>query len=235
MSEMDPPRFSEDAAAPGSLAFALRSARRHAPTSDELRAMAAALPVGPPPAPTTPLSTGPSMSLKIGVGVSILALIGAGAGVALREAAPRSSTATEVPSVAAPSRAESSEPAMERIAAISASEATPELPEERASASASQPARSGVVTPTLSTAAADEGPSEAALLLSAKGALATNPERALALTQEHKRRFPNGKLAQEREVIAIQALQKLGRTGDAKAESDRFKEEHPGSIHQPGH
>jgi hypothetical protein len=75
-------------------------------------------------------------------------------------------------------------------------------------------------------------PNEAALLDTAQSVLATNPERALALTRAHRQRFPNGVLAQEREVIAIEALSRLGRKDDAKQRSEEFERTYPGSAHQ---
>lgn len=77
------------------------------------------------------------------------------------------------------------------------------------------------------------GLNEAALLDSARSALSTDPQRALALTQEHARRFPHGALSQEREVIAIEALTKLGQTDAAKARGSDFERRYPGSAHQP--
>ncbi len=77
------------------------------------------------------------------------------------------------------------------------------------------------------------GLNEVALLDSARAALATDPRRALTLTQEHARRFPHGALSQEREVIAIEALSKLGQTSAAKARGSDFERHYPGSAHQP--
>ncbi|HLV22252.1 MAG TPA: hypothetical protein VKZ49_15270 [Polyangiaceae bacterium] len=73
---------------------------------------------------------------------------------------------------------------------------------------------------------------EAQLLQSAQGALKSDPARALALTQEHRRRFPGGTLSQEREVIAIEALSRLGRTQEAGKRAEDFRRAHPGSVHQ---
>jgi hypothetical protein len=102
--------------------------------------------------------------------------------------------------------------------------------------------------PRLSTAAAkpatasdrDERPSqdpaqireEHQLLRSARAALADNPRRAYGLTQEHKRRFPSGMLAQEREVIAIEALSRMGRSDAASSRADQFSDEYPDSPHR---
>ncbi|HEX6764171.1 MAG TPA: hypothetical protein VF103_01810 [Polyangiaceae bacterium] len=73
---------------------------------------------------------------------------------------------------------------------------------------------------------------EVELLERARAALAGNPSRALALTTEHKLRFPGGALAQEREVIAIEALRKLGRTEQATLRADEFAKNYPGSAHR---
>lgn len=58
---------------------------------------------------------------------------------------------------------------------------------------------------------------EAALLREAQVALGASPERALLLTRQHRGRFPGGKLAAERELIAIDALVRLGRRSEADA------------------
>lgn len=57
---------------------------------------------------------------------------------------------------------------------------------------------------------------EAALLERARSALQGAPARALALTEEHQRAFPSGQLADERELVAVDALQRLGRTQEAR-------------------
>jgi len=73
---------------------------------------------------------------------------------------------------------------------------------------------------------------EADLLERARSALASNPSRALSLTTEHKLRFPGGVLAQEREVIAIEALRKLGKSDQASLRADQFAKQYPGSAHR---
>jgi hypothetical protein len=75
-------------------------------------------------------------------------------------------------------------------------------------------------------------PTEADLLGSAQRALATSPGRALSLAGEHARRFPGGLLSQEREVLAIEALSRLGRTAEAKARAQRFLRTFPRSAHR---
>jgi outer membrane protein assembly factor BamD (BamD/ComL family) len=60
-------------------------------------------------------------------------------------------------------------------------------------------------------------------------ALASAPSSALAQCDEHARLYPHGSLADDREVIAIDALVRLGRRDDAEARAARFRAVHPGS------
>lgn len=70
------------------------------------------------------------------------------------------------------------------------------------------------------------------LLKAARAALDENPSRALALTQEHRQKFPSGMLSQEREVIAIDALARLGRTKAARDKAEGFEKDYPDSVHK---
>lgn len=79
-----------------------------------------------------------------------------------------------------------------------------------------------------------EALSEDALLHLAHDALATNPRGALDFTLEHARRFPSGALAQEREVIAIDALARMGRTQEARARAAAFLAAYPSSAYRKG-
>jgi len=56
---------------------------------------------------------------------------------------------------------------------------------------------------------------EARLLESARAALGTDPARALRITEEHARKHPMAQLSAERELIAIDALIRLGRRDEA--------------------
>ncbi|HMA91716.1 MAG TPA: hypothetical protein VKP30_03475, partial [Polyangiaceae bacterium] len=73
---------------------------------------------------------------------------------------------------------------------------------------------------------------EATLLDAARAKLRTDPKRAVELTREHARRFPNGVLVQEREVIAIEALRRLGQDDAAKKRGEDFNQQYPDSAHQ---
>jgi hypothetical protein len=72
---------------------------------------------------------------------------------------------------------------------------------------------------------------EAALLGRAHQALAADPSRALALTEEHRRDYPAGLLGQESDLIAIEALAALGRSGEARDRAARFRARYPSSAH----
>jgi hypothetical protein len=52
------------------------------------------------------------------------------------------------------------------------------------------------------------------------------------LTREHLRRFPEGALAEEREVIAIAALERTGQKRAAAAKAKAFARRYRGSVHE---
>ena len=124
---------------------------------------------------------------------------------------------------------------------------------------ARKPARSGqhdrhrgvaVVSPSTHTAASpardpdDRGPAseraaaehrqlvdELTLLEEAQRALRNSPDRALELTAQHEREYPDGGYAQEREQIAIEALFNAGHAAAMRARAARFRRTFPGSAH----
>jgi len=53
---------------------------------------------------------------------------------------------------------------------------------------------------------------------------------ALAAIAEHQRRFPSGRLAEEREALRVKALLGLGRNGDAQRAGVAFRERFPRSA-----
>jgi hypothetical protein len=74
---------------------------------------------------------------------------------------------------------------------------------------------------------------EPQLIERARRALGKEPRWALALTQEHQRRFPAGTLSVEREVIALEALARTGQTAEARRRARAFETRYPKSIHLP--
>jgi hypothetical protein len=86
---------------------------------------------------------------------------------------------------------------------------------------------------TGSAAARPAGSPEAemALLRSAQDALGSAPADALARSEEHAKTYPGGALAEEREVLAVDALLRLGRRREAEARAARFRAAHPASAY----
>jgi hypothetical protein len=52
----------------------------------------------------------------------------------------------------------------------------------------------------------------------------------LALTAEHERSYPNGRLTEEREVLRVKALVGLGRSAEARRAAARFSRQFPRSV-----
>ncbi len=75
-----------------------------------------------------------------------------------------------------------------------------------------------------------ENPSEMELIREAEY-LRKQPSQALRKLDEHARLYPDGMLAQEREVLAIEALLAAGQRPAAEARAERLAANHPGSAH----
>jgi hypothetical protein len=69
------------------------------------------------------------------------------------------------------------------------------------------------------------------LLARAVASLASDPAKALAIAGDLERAYPDGMLQQERDVIAIKALVKLGDVERARSRLDQFRSRYPTSIH----
>ncbi|HEX6243975.1 MAG TPA: hypothetical protein VFZ61_23830 [Polyangiales bacterium] len=74
-------------------------------------------------------------------------------------------------------------------------------------------------------------PSEVSLLRNAQVALQSRPREAFQLTQQHRRLYPAGEFAQERDALAIQALMRAGETEQARELAQAFIRAHPTSPH----
>lgn len=72
---------------------------------------------------------------------------------------------------------------------------------------------------------------ELSLLRRSHAALADNAGLALAFAQEHERQYSRGIFAQERELLAIEALVRLGYTALAIERAKRFLDRYPESPH----
>ncbi|MBN2191728.1 MAG: hypothetical protein JW751_02835 [Polyangiaceae bacterium] len=96
----------------------------------------------------------------------------------------------------------------------------------RANGSVQPPSRAEGMTGRHSTLAG-----ESRCIDEARCALEEDPCRALALTREHRRRFPSGQLESTRELIAIAALQRLGAPAAAKRRAEAALAADPNGIH----
>jgi hypothetical protein len=141
------------------------------------------------------------LMLVLGVGLWLLTRTSAAPAL---ELAPQSASATERTAPAAP-------------APVEAAEAAPLEAERPAKARSARKPR--LATPR----------DELALLARARRSLLSRPAEALALAEEHARDHPHGALEEEREVLAIEALQKLGRVGAARRRIGIFLRRFPKS------
>lgn len=233
----DPVRLRDGGSA--FLKKALEAAKHDVPNADRAAALESKiLPLVLPPLPPTvpPPGTGAAikagtaaLGAKAGLGLAkttmlaiAAAAIVAGAGVGAIVVGSSTAKGPPAPSGVVPPPVVSSVVAPEPTLAL----------EPLPSASAAQvPSAKPVAKPIPSTDEADpalEGP----LLHEAQDALRSSPAAALAKTQEHAKKYPRGLFVQEREVIAIEALVALGRTGEAEARAARFDKSFPGSTHK---
>lgn len=158
-----------------------------------------------------------SGGVKLGLAGLALAAVGGGVLWFSSPAAPPAKTPS--PSAVAVAASEAAPP----VAADPAPAATP------SAATAPEPAPSA---PSLEKPSAPAQLSEVELLEQARQSLKSDPSRALQRANEHARRFPRGVLVQEREVLAIQALRRLGRDAEADRRTEAFSKAFPGSAFQ---
>jgi hypothetical protein len=73
---------------------------------------------------------------------------------------------------------------------------------------------------------------EAAMLEEARALLDRAPGDALSKLEEHAVAFPSGHLALEREMLAVDALRRLGRTEDARSRGRALLARYHGSLYE---
>ena len=239
MSSGDPIRLREGGSS--FLKKALESARSDVPSEDRAQALESKiLPLLLPPIPPAPPPLGAgaagavkagtaALGAKAGLGFAKITMLAIAAAAVLAGAGvgaivvSTSSSAPPAPSGVVSAPVVSSSP----VVAPEPSLALVPLPQVSAAPSI---APKPIVKPSASVEEADPA-LEPALLRQAQDALRSNPSEALAKTQEHARKYPRGLLVQEREVIAIEALVKMGRKPEAEARAARFEKSFPGSTH----
>ncbi|MBI2389452.1 MAG: hypothetical protein HYV09_07630 [Deltaproteobacteria bacterium] len=124
-------------------------------------------------------------------------------------------------------------PAPKQVAPMTPTEPAP-APVATASASATETTTAAPVAPSVSNAqnGASELAAEKDLIDTARSALLRgNAANALAACATHEKRFPNGKLVEEREYVAIASLTRLGRDAEARARFASFKKRFPQSFY----
>jgi hypothetical protein len=82
-------------------------------------------------------------------------------------------------------------------------------------------------TPPVDTLAA-----ELELLEQARASYDRDPAQTLAVLNEHARRFPAGKLSLERELLALDALKRLGMVSSERARAERLLPQVRGTIYE---
>jgi len=195
---------------------------------------------------------------KIAIGLVVAAAGAGGTVVALKRGAePRThQRETAVASRSAPARTSSSlagQPIPGPAPVASAPGVAPEpralapapsvAPPVTPAATAPSPRLAPVAPPVSATSrsrrvlprAAGNAPSssieELRLLDLADAAVQGDPSLALRLTEQHARRYPGGLLRDERDVIEIAALVRLGRRDAAHSQASTFLRLHPGSAY----
>jgi hypothetical protein len=73
--------------------------------------------------------------------------------------------------------------------------------------------------------------SEIELLRSARASLAAHPREAYRLAEQHKELYPQGVFAQERDALAVEALQRAGDLKLARQLAEAFVQRYPSSPH----
>jgi len=224
MSMPDDPERLADVRPRSQLGDVFASAARDLPSDAQLAELAAKLgPVLDGPEGTSPKPSNASTLVKLGVGTGALALLVA-VGLTLgRSSQPAPVPGTVPKSATAPVAVEPA-PAASASLPPQPSAQTPEPPSKAESAAGASSSKAAPVQ--------NKPASEAALLEQARRALNGSPSYALQLANQHRARFPNGVLSQEREVIAIEALRRLHRTSDADQRAGAFSKAFPGSAHQ---
>lgn len=148
---------------------------------------------------------------------------------------PEASADEEVASVARAEPPSSTRPSARAEKPLDADEpalqAAPSAPAPTPAAKETKPVPRARRTPTPPRSAGDLS-AEVDLLKRAQLAQAKGqPARALEILREHRRRFPDGRMAEAREVARMTALCTLGREPELAKAKARFLAEHADSAH----
>jgi hypothetical protein len=224
-----PVRLCDDASASNEVRELLRSAGRSRPMTDAVRARSAVrvdrLAAVPVAAGLVLWIKGAAIAAGLGVAgvVVVMRVVPASRGDGAKITAPvaaytRGATARRSVDIPAPTPvAPVPTPALKATANPPPSMTPP----ANASATAS-PATSSEIDPLAR---------EAALLEKARSTLESDPALSLATLETHAAEFPSGTLRLERELLAVDALRRLGRFTDARTRGEALLARAPGSIY----
>lgn len=242
MSEQDPPRLSDLSDSENDfLKDAINDSKRDLP--DETRLAAIALKLGPgilggaaaagggggaaaggaaakaSVAPAAAKIGAMSAGMKLATALAVTVAIGGGVVVVPKMISPSTSAITVVPTTTA----------LTSSSASSASAMSLSLPP--ASASVAPPSPFASMKP-LAIPACNPN-EELKAIEQAQDALKTDPDYALMQCDTAAKLFPNCPLAQEREVVAIDALTRSKRMPEANARAQKFHSDFPNSPDWP--
>jgi hypothetical protein len=232
----DPERWSEaNGGAPGELRDLLQNARSDVPSSEALAALGVAVPTLAELAGSA-LSSGAQAS----AGAASKALGIAGASKALGATVLVVVTGASVyavyggssPSPSVPPAVEAPVKMRDRAGVPRSEPVAPSESAEDELAPAPEPADREPVRTQQRAKAPAAPPAELPLLERARSQLGHNPSAALDLVRRHEQQFPNSQFVQEREVIRIEALRRLGKSDEAERRGREFDERFPESAHR---
>lgn len=207
-------------------------AMRATPPFDDL----SELPEGAPAPAPAPVLTAKTLAL-VAAGTIFGGFTGAGIHAALTKPpppapAPVVAVAPVVPAVAPPPVVDAPPVAPEEEEEL-VEQPTPSSPEiATPKKGTKQRTKKGTLVPVVTS---DEAlAQERSIIETARAALSRGrAEEALAETERHAAMFPTGRLAEERESLAIQALMTVGRTSEARQRAATFQQQHPRSLLLP--
>ena len=253
--DQDPPRLRLSGDPSDPFVRALEDARGELPGDEQLQALADRLPLfEAPPASFISMARSRLRAKSMqAAAIALAAAVGVSAAVVIKNALPAAAPPAASPSEARPDVPAASPPAKRpRVAPRAPVQEAPEsvapapveaprTPEPSVGrthglgAAQSAPRHDALPSQGDLPASDVDGPAtpeaETALLGRAHQALASDPARALALTAEHRREYPSGLLRQESDLIAIEALEALGRHEEARTSAARFRARYPSSAH----
>lgn len=228
MTRRDPVRIADlpDAA---DFAATIRSARACVPDPAALEALAARLEHSLPKAttrpPTSPKTGLPASKLPVAPTLAVLGVIAGAVLVALLIGRSKPNVLHAPAARPEPAASESRPVARAQSSTATLPTPTPQVASTASAGSETQQANKAQPKPV-------PMPTELELITLAERALRSNPAATLRMTREHARRFANGGLTEEREVLAIEALSRLGDTERARARARAFLHAFPASVYR---